>query len=89
MARKSEEWSALLGSTLSKMALVRGTDSPDAYLPDECFIVIDKLLAVALEEARAQGYAEAVRDAQQAQARRKDSTIRQMIRALPAVRLFA
>lgn len=89
MARKSEEWSALLGSTLSKMALVRGTDSPDAYLPDDCFDVIEKLLAVAMEEARAEGYAAAVRDTQQARARAKDGTIRQMIRALPTVRLFA
>ena len=89
MARKSEEWSALLGSTLSKMALVRGTDSQDAYLPDDCFDVIEKLLAVAMEEARAEGYAAAVRDTQQARARAKDGTIRQIIRSLPTVRLFA
>ena len=89
MARKSEEWSALLGSTLSKMALVRDTDSPDAYLPDECFDVIEKLFAVAMEEARAEGYAAAIRDTQQVRARAKDGTIRQMIRSLPTVRLFA
>ncbi|MCV3738419.1 hypothetical protein OCK02_19620 [Rhizobium sp. TRM96647] len=92
MARKSDEWSALLGSTLSKMALVRGTDSPDAYLPDECFDVIEKLFAVAMEEARAEGYASAIRDTQQARTRAKEGTLRQMIRvirALPSVRLFA
>lgn len=89
MSRTSEEWSALLGSTLSKMALVRGTDSPDAYLPDECFVVIDKVFAVALEEARAEGYAAAVRDGQQSKARRDGRTIAQVIRAFPSVRLFA
>ena len=62
MARTSEEWAALLGSTLCKMARVYGTDAPDAYLPEECYPVIEKTLDVALAEARAQGHAAAMRE---------------------------
>jgi hypothetical protein len=93
MARTSEEWSALLGSALSKMALVRGTDSPDAYLPDDCYPVIEKVFEVAMQEARAEGYAAATRDIQKAAAQRSNPSeggfIRQLIRSVPMVRLFA
>ncbi|SOC39734.1 hypothetical protein SAMN05892877_106166 [Rhizobium subbaraonis] len=93
MARTSEEWSALLGSALSKMALVRGTDSPDAYLPDDCYPVIEKVFEVAMQEARAEGYASATRDMQKAAAQRSKSSeggiLRQVIRSVPMVRLFA
>ena len=57
MARSNEEWAALLGSTLCKMARVYGTDAPNAYLPEDCYPVIEKTFEVALKEARAEGYA--------------------------------
>ncbi|WP_337181673.1 hypothetical protein [Shinella sp.] len=65
MARTNEEWAALLGSTLCKMARVHGTDTPDAYLPEECYRVIEKTVEAARTEARAEGYAAAMRDMQQ------------------------
>lgn len=87
MARTNEEWAGLLGSTLSKMALVRETDSPDAYLPQECFVVIEKVFDVALREARGDGYAEAVRDIeQQGKAHPGVGSIRQLMRAVPMLR---
>lgn len=88
MARTSEEWSTLLGSTLSKMALVRGTDSPDAYLPDECYRVIATVMAVATAEARAEGYA-AARETRRESGRAQGSlrgVIRQIARAVPLAR---
>jgi hypothetical protein len=94
MARTSEEWAALLGSTLCKMARVYGTDAPNAYLPEECYPVIEKTLDVALQEARAEGYAAAMRDLQQnrpvraAKARRL-TVIGQVMRAIPLARRIA
>lgn len=93
MARTTEEWSALLGSTLSKMALVHGTDTPDAYLPDDCYPVIEKMFEAAMKQARSEGYAAAVRDIQYGTAHPRssagDGVIRQMIRAVPLARRFA
>jgi hypothetical protein len=92
MARTSEEWSALLGSTLSKMALVYGTNSPDAYLPEDCFPVIEKMFAAAMDQARAEGHAAAIGDLRQGVVRRPDSAggrFRQLIRAVPMARRFA
>lgn len=70
MARSNDEWAALLGSTLCKMARVHGTDAPNAYLPEECYPVIEKTFEVALKEARAEGYAAAMRELQQARTAR-------------------
>ncbi|MBD9371716.1 hypothetical protein IB238_03545 [Rhizobium sp. ARZ01] len=93
MARTTDEWSALLGSALSKMALVYGSDSPDAYLPEDCYPVIEKMFEAAMQQARAEGYAAATRDMQFVTARSKDPSgggmIRQMIRAVPMARRFA
>ncbi|MDR6757390.1 hypothetical protein J2Y48_002686 [Mycoplana sp. BE70] len=93
MARTTEEWSALLGSTLSKMALVYGTDTPNAYLPDDCYPVIEKMFEAAMKQARGEGYAAAVRDSQygtaQPRDRAGDGVIRQVIRAVPLARRFA
>lgn len=93
MARTTEEWSALLGSTLSKMALVYGTDTPDAYLPDDCYPVIEKMFEAAMKQARSEGYAAAVRDVQYGTAHPRnpagDGVIRQVIRAVPLARRFA
>lgn len=94
MARTTEEWAALLGSTLCKMARVYGTDAPNAYLPEECYPVIEKTLDVALQEARAEGYAAAMRDLQQNRAPRtkepaRSTVIRQMMRAIPLARRTA
>lgn len=94
MARTTEEWAALLGSTLSKMARVHGTDAPDAYLPDECYPVIDKTFEVALKEARAEGYAAAMRDLQQNRPARAPkvprlTVIGQVMRAIPLTRRTA
>lgn len=92
MARTSEEWSALLGSTLSKMALVRGTDSPDAYLPEECYPVIQKVFEVAMDQARGEGYAEAVREVPRGGAIAADADdkgmIRQVLNAMLRVPIF-
>jgi len=94
MARTNEEWAALLGSTLCKMARVYGTDAPNAYLPEECYPVIEKTFEVALKDARAEGYAAALRDLQQnrtARAAKKQrlTVIGQVIRALPLARRTA
>jgi hypothetical protein len=94
MARTTEEWAALLGSTLSKMARVYGTDAPDAYLPEECYPVIDKTFEVALKEARAEGYAAALRDLQQNRPARAPKALRltvigQVMRAIPLTRRTA
>lgn len=94
MARTNEEWAALLGSTLCKMARVYGTDAPNAYLPEECYPVIEKTFEVALKDARAEGYAAALRDLQQnrtARAAKKQrlTVIGQMMRALPLARRTA
>jgi hypothetical protein len=94
MARTSEEWAALLGSTLSKMARVYGTEAPDAYLPEECYPVIEKTLDVALNEARAEGYASAMRELQQNRAARnlepsRSTVIGQMMRVIPLTRRTA
>lgn len=94
MARTTEEWAALLGSTLSKMARVYGTDAPNAYLPDDCYPVIEKTFDVALQEARAEGYAAAMRDLQQNRparttANRNLSVFGQVIRAISLARRTA
>lgn len=94
MARTNEEWAALLGSTLCKMARVYGTDAPNAYLPEECYPVIEKTFEVALKDARAEGYAAALRDLQQkrtARAAKKQrlTVIGQVMRALPLARRTA
>ncbi|MGB3814890.1 MAG: hypothetical protein WA950_16870 [Shinella sp.] len=94
MARTSEEWAALLGSTLCKMARVYGTDAPNAYLPEECYPVIEKTLDVALQEARAEGYAAAMRDLQQNRPARaakvqRLTVIGQVMRAIPLARRIA
>ncbi|QRM54895.1 hypothetical protein [Sinorhizobium sp. BG8] len=93
MARTTEEWSALLGSALSKMALVYGTDAPNAYLPDDCYPVIAKTFEVAMNEARAEGYAAAMRDIQLSQPRRaKPANVGmflQFVRALQMTRRTA
>lgn len=94
MARTNEEWAALLGSTLCKMSRVYGTDEPNAYLPEECYPVIEKTFEVALKDARAEGYAAALRDMQQNRSARTAKTQRlnmigQMMRALPIARRTA
>ena len=94
MARTNEEWAALLGSTLCKMARVYGTDAPNAYLPEECYPVIEKTFEVALKEARAEGYAAAMREMQQNRPSRVASLSRltvigQMMRAIPLARRTA
>ncbi|UPA25527.1 hypothetical protein [Shinella oryzae] len=94
MARTNEEWAALLGSTLCKMARVYGTDAPNAYLPEECYPVIEKTFEVALKDARAEGYAAALRDLQQKRAARaakkpRLTVIGQVMRALPIARRTA
>ncbi len=96
MARSNEEWAALLGSTLCKMARVYGTDAPNAYLPEECYPVIEKTFAVALEQARAEGYAAAMRDLQQqaranraAATRQRPSAIGQLMRSFALTRRLA
>ncbi|WLS09009.1 hypothetical protein Q9314_04335 [Shinella sumterensis] len=94
MARTNEEWAALLGSTLCKMARVYGTDAPNAYLPEECYPVIEKTFEVALKDARAEGYAAALHDLQQnriARAAKKQrlTVIGQVMRALPLARRTA
>ncbi len=94
MARTTEEWAALLGSTLCKMARVYGTDAPNAYLPEECYPVIEKTLDVALQEARAEGYAAALRDLQQNRAPRAAQPARttvfgQVMRVIPLTRRTA
>jgi len=92
MARTNEEWAALLGSTLCKMARVYGTDAPNAYLPEECYPVIEKTFEVALQEARAEGYAAAMRESQQNRAvrlQKRSTVIGQMMRAIPLARRTA
>ena len=94
MARTTEEWAALLGSTLCKMARVYGTDAPDAYLPEECYPVIEKTFNVALEEARAEGYAAAMRELQQKRTLRakepaRSTVIGQVMRVIPLARRTA
>ncbi|AOF90135.1 hypothetical protein [Sinorhizobium sp. RAC02] len=98
MARTTEEWAALLGSTLCKMARVYGTDAPNAYLPEECYPVIEKTFEVALKEARAEGYAAAMRELQQNRAPRtkeparepaRATMIGQMMRVIPLARRTA
>ena len=94
MARTTEEWAALLCSTLCKMARVYGTYAPDAYLPEECYPVIEKTFDVALAEARAEGYAAALRDLQYTRPARKEAprrlaVIGQVMRALPLARRMA
>ncbi|WP_313522378.1 hypothetical protein [Shinella sp.] len=96
MARSNEEWAALLGSTLCKMARVYGTDAPNAYLPEECYPVIEKTFEVALEQARAEGYAAAMRDLQQqtrstrtAATRQRPSLIGQVMRSFALNRRLA
>lgn len=94
MARTTEEWAALLGSTLCKMSRVYGTDAPNAYLPEECYPVIEKTLDVALQEARAEGYAAAMRDLQQnrpvrAAKPQRSTMISQVMRAIPLARRIA
>ncbi|MCT7662567.1 hypothetical protein [Shinella kummerowiae] len=94
MARTTEEWAALLGSTLCKMARVYGTDAPNAYLPEECYPVIEKTFEVALKEARAEGYAAAMRELQQNRAPRAKepagaTMIGQMMRVIPLARRTA
>jgi hypothetical protein len=92
MARTTEEWGALLGSTLSKMARVYGSDAPDAYLPDECYPVIEKTFEVAMKEARAEGYAAAMRELQPHRVARtpaRNTMIGQMMRVIPLPRKTA
>lgn len=94
MARTTEEWAGLLGSTLSKMARVHGTDAPNAYLPEDCYPVIEQTFEVALKDARAEGYAAALRDLQQHRpARAKEparaTVIGQMMRVIPLARRTA
>lgn len=94
MARTNEEWAALLGSTLCKMARVYGTDAPNAYLPEECYPVIEKTLEVALMEARAEGYAAAMREMQQNRPARAANASRltvigQVMRVIPLARRTA
>ncbi|GMB81605.1 hypothetical protein NN6n1_23880 [Shinella zoogloeoides] len=94
MARTNEEWAALLGSTLCKMARVYGTDAPNAYLPEDCYPVIEKTFDVALNEARAEGYAAAMREMQQNRAlrannARRPTVISQMMRVIPLARRTA
>ncbi len=93
MARTTEEWAALLGSTLCKMARVYGTDAPNAYLPEECYPVIEKTLDVALAEARAEGYAAAMRELKQKRhvkdPARSTTMIGQVMRAIPLTRRTA
>ena len=94
MARTNEEWAGLLGSTLCKMARVYGTDAPDAYLPEACYPVIEKTFEVALAEARAEGYAAAMREMREARPARAVrslglAAIGQMMRALPLARRAA
>lgn len=94
MARTTEEWAALLGSTLCKMARVYGTDAPNAYLPEECYPVIEKTFEIALKEARAEGYAAAMRELQQNRAPRAkehagSTVIGQMMRVIPLARRTA
>lgn len=94
MARTNEEWAALLGSTLCKMARVYGTDAPNAYLPEECYPVIEKTFEVALKDARAEGYAAAMREMQQNRAPRAANASRltmlgQMMRVIPLARRTA
>ena len=94
MARTNEEWAALLGSTLCKMARVYGTDAPDAYLPEECYPVIEKTFEVALKEARAEGYAAAMREMQQNRPPRaanpsRPAVIDQFMRVIPLARRTA
>lgn len=94
MARTNEEWAALLGSTLCKMARVYGTDAPNAYLPEDCYPVIERTFEVALKEARAEGYAAAMRDLQQQNRARaaspsRLSTIGQIMRVIPLARRTA
>ena len=94
MARSNEEWAALLGSTLSKMARVYGTDAPNAYLPEDCYPVIEKTFEVALKEARAEGHAAAMRELQQNRTTRAANTRRltivgQVMRSFPLTRRFA
>lgn len=90
MARTTEEWGALLGSALSKMALVRGTDSPNAYLPEDCYRVIAQTFEVAMREAHAEGRAAALAEMQAQYAPRRPKAvnpgmIHQVIRAFPLV----
>ncbi len=94
MARTNEEWAALLGSTLCKMARVYGTDAPNAYLPEECYPVIEKTFDVALKEARAEGYAAAMREMQANRPARAGSPSRltvigQVMRVIPLARRLA
>lgn len=94
MARTNEEWAALLGSTLCKMARVHGTDAPNAYLPDACYPVIEKTFAVALREARAEGHAAALSEMRQRRFPRAQGLLRlgvigQLVRAIPLVRRTA
>ncbi|WP_411035220.1 hypothetical protein [Shinella sp. BYT-45] len=94
MARTTEEWAALLGSTLCKMARVYGTDAPNAYLPEECYPVIEKTFDVALKEARAEGYAAALRELQQSRPARSKppqrlTVIGQVMRVIPLARRTA
>ncbi len=94
MARTNEEWAALLGSTLCKMARVYGTDAPDAYLPEDCYPVIEKTFEVALKEARAEGYAAAMREMQQNRPPRaanpsRPTVIDQFMRVIPLARRTA
>ena len=94
MTRTTEEWAGLLGSTLCKMARVHGTDAPNAYLPEECYPVIEKTLEVAMKEARAEGYAAALREAQQNRPARSAMALRSTVvghvmRAIPLARRFA
>ena len=85
MARTPDEWSGLLGSALSKMALVCGTDSPNAYLPEDCYRVIAQTFEVALAEARDDGYATAWAAARR-RAAANSGMLEQVVRALPLVR---
>lgn len=94
MARTNEEWAALLGSTLCKMARVHGTDAPDAYLPEECYPVIEKTFEVALKEARAEGHAAAMREMQMSRTARTATPLRptmigQFMRIIPLARRTA
>lgn len=95
MARTNEEWAALLGSALCKMARVHGTDAPDAYLPEECYPVIEKTIEIAMKEARAEGYAAAMRESQPESRPARNSPSRrlaaigQMMRAIPLARRTA
>ena len=92
MARTTEEWAALLGSTLCKMARVYGTDAPNAYLPEECYPVIEKTLEVALTQAHAEGYAAAMRELQQKRHSKDPERSRMMdhvMRVIPLARRTA